>query len=79
MRSEPCVNMESCCFVDHLFTNSLQSSNVGNSTGLMYSLKLAYINRFFWPTMGIIFVFKLGFFYVSFASNSFHSLRHNVE
>lgn len=28
----------------------------------MYSLKLAYINRFFWPVIKIIFVFKLGFF-----------------
>jgi hypothetical protein len=54
--------MKSCHFVAHLFTNLLQSSNVVNSGRLLYSLKLAYISRFFWPTMGIHVGFFMCFF-----------------
>jgi hypothetical protein len=47
--------------------------------GLFYFLKPTYIGRFFAFIIGIIFVWGLGFIFVSFVSNSFHSFKNSVE
>ncbi len=68
--SKPCVNLKSWRFVVHLFTNSLQSLNVGYSRRLLY-LKHAYISTLFWHVVGVIFLFKFSFSCVSFVGNFF--------